>query len=106
MVLLERLLNDLETKVRRGDFASLASLAPQIEAALAELSLSSPLGDLARLKAKADFNARLLDAARRGVKAARRRLDDARLVTSGLQTYDGSGKRSDIALGAATTGRF
>lgn len=106
MVALDRLLDEVAAKVRFGDFSGLAGIVPKLEAALAELSGMPPSVTLERLRTKAETNARLLEAARRGVKAARRRIEDARQVTQGLQTYDMSGKRSDIAVGTTTSGRF
>ena len=61
---------------------------------------------MGRLQRKAEENAQLLDAARRGLRAARRRLEETRRVGAGLQTYDGKGRRADIVPGGPTAGRF
>ena len=48
----------------------------------------------------------LLDAARRGTRAARRRIDEVRRAAQGLQTYDNRGKRADFLTVAQHAGRF
>lgn len=106
MAALDALLDEVAAKIRAGDFAAMAPLAAEMDSALAQLSSAVPAPALERLRRKAEVNARLLDAARRGIKAARRRIDDAKQVSQRLQTYDISGKRSDIAVGTTTTGRF
>ncbi|TXH99748.1 MAG: hypothetical protein E6Q73_09635 [Pseudorhodobacter sp.] len=106
MASLETLLDEVAAKTRAGDFTALGALSARLEASLAELVKQPPGPGLDRLRQKAEQNARLLDAARRGIKAARRRIEDARQVAQRLQTYDIAGKKSDIAVGATTTGRF
>lgn len=106
MTALESLLDDMRARVRAADFAALAALAPQLEAALAELDRPRDDGVLRRLKMKADQNADLLDAARRGLRAARRRIEEARRTAQSLQIYDVRGRRADIAPVGATAGRF
>jgi hypothetical protein len=106
MTALESLLDDMRARVRAADFAGLASLAPQLEAALADLDPRRDAGALRRLKVKADQNADLLDAARRGLRAARRRLEETRRAAQGLQTYDVKGRRADIVTNAPIAGRF
>lgn len=106
MTALEPLLDELRARVRVADFSALASLAPQIEAALAATDRPMDAGSLQRLKAKADANAGLLDAARSGLRAARRRLEETRRAAQGLQTYDVKGRRADITPIGPTAGRF
>ncbi|MCF8510044.1 MAG: hypothetical protein K9G43_01235 [Rhodobacteraceae bacterium] len=106
---LEALLDDVRTAVRAANFSTLAQLAPQLEAALADLSEVSAKNDpatIGRIKAKAEQNAPLLDAARRGISAARRRLEEVRRASKGLQTYDMRGHRAEIAPIGPTAGRF
>jgi hypothetical protein len=92
MLPLEALLDQAAKALLAGDFAVLSDLAPRIESA-------SPPHDrslLVRLQAKAERNARLLDAALRGVKAARLRAAEiARGPT--LTTYDARGRKAQIA---------
>lgn len=106
MTLLESLLDDVRMRVRQADFTGLAELAPRLEAALSGLAIPRDTGLLHRLKAKAEENANLLDASRRGLRAARRRLDESRRAALGLQTYDVKGRRADIAPLGPTAGRF
>ncbi len=106
MAPLESLLDELRDRVRTADFSGLASLAPRLETALSEIGNPRDAGLLQRLKSKADENAALLDAARRGLRAARRRLDETRRTAQGLQTYDVKGRRADISPVGPTAGRF
>lgn len=103
---LERLMEDLGARVRAADFPALSLLVPRIEAALAGIRGPRDAGSLQRLKAKADENATLLDAARRGVRSARSRLEEARRAAQNLQTYDIKGRRADIPPAGSTAGRF
>lgn len=103
---LEVLLDDLSASVRAADFAALSRLAPRIEAALTDMQTPPDIAALRRLKAKADQNASLLDAARRGVRSARLRLDEVRRAAQNLQTYDVKGRRANIAPAGTTAGRF
>lgn len=103
---LESLLDDVKTAVRLADFAQLAQLGPQLEVALDHLADTVPRQVLQRLKFKAEENAALLEAARRGTRAARRRVDEVRRAAQGLQTYDNRGKRADFATTPSPAGRF
>ena len=90
---LEALLDQAADALLTGDLAALARLAPQIEAArIAPASRT----EAERLQRKAQRNARLLDAATRGVKAARLRMGE---ITRGptLTTYDARGQKAQIA---------
>lgn len=106
MKTLETLLDEVRSAVRIADFAQLAELAPQLETALANLAATAPRQMLERLKMKAESNATLLDAALRGTRAARRRVDEVRRAAQGLQTYDNRGKRADFATTSHHAGRF
>lgn len=97
MTRLEDLLDQAASALLSGDLAALARLAPVIEAA--EVA-PSDRATAERLHRKAQRNARLLEAATRGVKAARQRMDD---IVRGptLTTYDARGQKAQIApLGA------
>lgn len=106
MQTLESLLDDIRGRLAVADFAGLAGLAPALEATLANNALVKDPATLARVKAKAVENMTFLDAARRGVRAARRRMEEVRRATQGLQTYDGKGQRADIAPLGPMAGRF
>jgi hypothetical protein len=93
MANLEALLDAAAEALLAGNLAALSQLTPQIE------SVSITLPDRAtaeRLHAKAQRNARLLQAASRGVKAARLRVAE---ITRGptLTTYDARGQKALIA---------
>jgi hypothetical protein len=93
MVPLETLLDHAAEALLSGDLAALARLTPQIETASVTAS-DRPSAE--RLQRKALRNARLLEAATRGVKAARMRMGE---ITRGptLTTYDARGQRAMIA---------
>jgi HAMP domain-containing protein len=95
MVQLEDLLDKVAEALLAGDLSLLATLAPKVEAGVATLSTRDPVR-ADRLRAKAGRNARLLDAAARGVKAARNRMSE---IARGhaLTTYDSRGQRATIA---------
>ena len=91
---LDSLLDLAADALLRGDLAALAGLTQAIEA-----QADTPPQDRAmaeRLRVKADRNARLLQAAGRGVRAARARLAD---IAAGpvLTTYDSHGRRESVA---------
>ena len=102
MTPLEILLDQASAALLAGDLAGLSRLTPLIEAASV-----APCDRISaeRLQRKALRNAHLLDAASRGVKAARLRLSEiARGPT--LTTYDARGRKAQIApLGAAPARR-
>ncbi len=95
-LLVERALDDVQDCLQRGRLADLAGpgdviarLMPQM-AGLADLALAQ------RLRSKAARNAACLDAATRGVRAARRRIADVAAAQSGLATYDMRGRRAAV----------
>jgi hypothetical protein len=101
MAALETLLDQTAEALLRGDLAALADLTEAIGAAPPPQDQISA----ARLRAKAERNARLLQAAARGVKAARARLADIALGPV-LTTYDARGRRESVApLGSAPARR-
>ena len=90
---LELLLDDAAAALLSGNLAALALLTPQIES----IGLKATDRSAAeRLRTKADRNARLLEAATRGVTAARLRV--AEIVRGpALTTYDARGHKALIA---------
>ena len=93
MASLEDLLDAAAEALLAGDLSALSRLTPEIESA----ALAPPNRAAAeRLQAKAQRNARLLQAATRGVKAARLRVVE---ITRGptLTTYDARGQKAQIA---------
>ncbi len=104
MTALEDLLDQTRDALLAGDLAALAQLGPLVEAQ----TDSPPRLDAAaarRLRTKADRNARLLQAAGRGINAARERLAD---ITTGptLTTYDARGRKAAFAAAPVALGRF
>ena len=82
--------------IRVGDLAAMADLAERTESALADLD---PQTDAKRLKALRDLagrNALGLEAAVKGVRAARRRLAEVTSARDGVQTYDNAGNTQKI----------
>lgn len=101
MTQLEALLDQAAAALLAGDLPALARLSPAIEAARIAPTDRESAG---RLLHKAERNARLLEAAGRGVKAARLRMAEvARGPT--LTTYDARGHRAEIAPVGLTPAR-
>ena len=81
--------------LRSGRLEGLAAATQALEAELARLDPTEAAG-LDLLRHKAQRNAVCLDAAARGVRAARRRLTEIRTMESGLGTYDDKGRRDEL----------
>ena len=81
--------------LRSGKLEGLAAATQALEAELARLDPMDAAG-LELLRHKAQRNAACLDAAARGVRAARRRLAEIRTIESGLGTYDDKGRRDEL----------
>jgi hypothetical protein len=104
MFLLEDLLDQVAEALLAGDLAALAALAPMVEAGAAALSAPDP-ANADRLRVRAKRNARLLEAAARGVKAALGRLTEIARGPA-LTTYDARGLKATIApIGLAAARR-
>lgn len=74
-----------------GDFVALDGLAALTERALVDAASLSP-DQMTQLKALAEANQTLLDGARKGIRAARRRAQELRDLGS-FSTYGPSGAR-------------
>lgn len=105
MTQIEELLRELRRHLSEADFAQAAALAPALEAALGQIGRPD-LATLRRLMGQAERNAALIEAARKGLRAARRRVDEVRRAGLGVQTYDGQGRRADIPVAGRLAGRF
>ena len=81
--------------LRSGKLEGLAAATQALEVELARLDPADAAG-LDLLRHKAQRNAACLDAAARGVRAARRRLAEIRTIESGLGTYDDKGRRDEL----------
>jgi hypothetical protein len=95
MQTLEDLLDRAAEALVAGDITALAALAPRIEESAARM-VPVDRASAGRLHQKSERNARLLEAASRGVMAARRRVTE---ITQGptLTTYDARGIKAAIA---------
>lgn len=80
--------------LRSGKLDGLAAATQALEAELARLDPVDAAG-LDLLRHKAQRNAACLDAAARGIRAARRRLSEIRMIENGLGTYDDKGRRDE-----------
>lgn len=94
---IERMLDDMRRRVMAGDFASLPALEADLARAMEHLEPVT--ADRARqIRAMAARNLACLEAASRGVRAARRRLEEIRKAASGtIVGYDGRGRRAETA---------
>lgn len=90
---LELLLDQAAEALVAGNLPELARLAPEIESADMQ-GVDRKAAE--RLRAKAERNARLLDAAMRGLKAARHRIGEIKRGPT-LSTYDARGQKAVIA---------
>jgi len=88
-------LDRLYQTLRSGKLEGLAAATQALEVELARLDPMDAAG-LDLLQQKAQRNAACLDAAARGVRAARRRLAEIRTIESGLGTYDDKGRRDEL----------
>jgi hypothetical protein len=91
---LEAALDALERALREGALADLPGCAIELEAAAAALGGGMlTRGEVVRLRRLVERAQAGLDAARRGVQAARHRLADVGSARAGLGTYDRQGRR-------------
>jgi hypothetical protein len=95
---IEAVMDRLYAAVRVGDLAALPDLAMEVEAALAGFDASGDPALLERVQAQAARNASCLEAAGRGLRAARRRMEAIAAATGGMQIYDGRGHPKRIAI--------
>lgn len=96
------LLAKMRQALQRGDLAALEPLSRQLDAAITALTERPAAPDLLQaIRHSAVETEGLLDAASRGIGAARRRLTEIAAVRRGLVTYAGDGQRQ--VIGTATT---
>jgi hypothetical protein len=81
----------------RADFVALPDLTARLERELAQPPVRFGADGLRQIRQRADRNAVVLLAAQRGIRAARRRVEEVRSASSGLVTYDRSGKRAEVS---------
>lgn len=92
-----KLLDQAYDAILKSDYAALPDLSARLEQALD--TGAATLGEevLRRIRQKASRNAVVLLAAQRGIRSARRRLEEVREAASGLTTYDRQGKRAAVS---------
>ena len=90
---IDGLMDAMHAAILSADYAALAQLSPELEAALLHLPQSLTQGALRRLQGKAERNAQSAGAAAKGVRAAIQRMKDVRQIAGGLVTYDENGQR-------------
>jgi len=101
----ERLLHALEAlreAAQRGDLTALPALTARVTAGVEALDPAAPSpAVLARIKARAEEVAVLLDAAGRGLAAARQRLAEIDRLRRTPATYGGDGRRHALSRDGA-----
>lgn len=88
---LETLLDRISKVVRSGHLADLAELEQRLSTAIDCLQVADP-GRLEIILAKASRNQGLMRAANRGIRSAKRRLDEIARALDGLTSYDRKGQ--------------
>ena len=91
-----QLLDAVYAALQNSDFAQLESLGSNLLREIEQPAVPYDETGLQLIRRRAERNARCLQAAQRGIKAARRRLDDIHRAVGGLTTYDRTGKRAEV----------
>lgn len=91
---LQTAMDDLRSQLMAGDYTDLPALAERIEGLMLGLRRSDA-ARLRRLRAQAIQTTACVDAARKGIRAARRRIDEA-TGRAALGTYDSAGTRAPL----------
>lgn len=103
---LSRALTELRARLLRGDLGDIGQLSARIESALAAIgSRRVPGPDLDAIRQLAARNLPVLDAAAKGMRAARLRLFEVQQAKSGLGTYGRDGRRNLITPGTGPAHR-
>ncbi len=100
--MLHRLLDRIDDAVTRADLVDLAELVGAMEGAVQEFNLAADPKAASALSERARRIAGRLDAARRGVQSARRRLQEIRAACD-LRTYDRTGQAHSLTAGTPPT---
>jgi len=93
---LEAVVGETAIAVRSGNLAVMGELAARTDAALAEIGAETDAVRIDAVRNLARRNIIALEAAGRGVRAARRRLTEIVSARGGVQTYDNEGKTCKI----------
>lgn len=83
----------------RGDLAGLEESGHGLAAAITRIDASPSQAEIGAIQERAARNAACLAAALRGVRAARRRLEEIAAAGKGLDTYDAFGRRTAEGMG-------
>lgn len=103
--MLAALLDRVHAALMRGDIAEVSALTDAVAAAVPGPGDPLPRAAAERLARLAARNAACLEAAGRGLRAARRRLQEVRTAAQGLRTYDGSGRPRQLGGDAGALAR-
>lgn len=103
---IESLLQVERHMIKDGNFGALASLAATKDGLMRELLEAPQVKPLspeifARVRAMAERNQQLIQAALKGIRAAQKRLDHIQRASKSLQSYDRLGRHKTI--GASTS---
>lgn len=101
---LHSLLDRVDDAVGRADLIDLAELAAEMEAAVRDFDPAVDPQVSRALSDRAGRVASRLDAARRGVQSARRRMQEIRAACE-LRTYDRSGQAHNLSAGPQSAPR-
>lgn len=94
---LERLLDQERHLIMQGQFDSLGDLTRKKSDALSGLGSWGLTADrMKKISAKVSRNQSLLDAAIRGIRAARQRVETVIETAGSLSTYTNSGKKAEL----------
>lgn len=94
--LLEKVVKETALAIRTGNLSIMGELASRTVAALAKIDSETDEARIEALLSLAQRNAVALEAAGRGVRAARRRFTEILSVRAGVQTYDNAGNTQKI----------
>lgn len=98
-------LDAIRNALRAGDYAALAELAARLDSAMDQVG-GLTAAEAHDLRQRAAETATFLAAARNGVRAARRRVDEVSAGRAALSTYDRDGRRSQALQGGTDPKRL
>ena len=101
-----RLLDAVHAALLLRDYAALPALTAALEAELDHPSEKLDAAGLQMIRRKADRNAATLMAVQRGIRSAVRRLTEIKSVSTGLVTYDRSGRKLEQPSAQGLAARF
>lgn len=102
IAMLTALLDEQAAALRTGRVGDLAALADRLAAVVAGGLPGTDAASARRLRDRVSRNARLAEAAEKGLRAARRRLTEVASAAQGGRTYDGRGQLANVGPGATS----